>query len=326
MSAFPGPQEFVALLTRLLSTDNTDRNAAEAHLKTLRTDPQNLVLSLLSTIGAHGTVNSPVRLMAVTVLRPTLVKSTETLWAAMSPQFQQQVKAELLRLLEADPDDNVRRKLCDTVSELGAFISDKGGWNELFPFMFHCTTSQAAAVRESAMSIFAQLAILLGPLAFRPNFSIILKVLQTGLSDPTSLDVRLAALAATSAFLQVRDFTCASPFPSLNFPCMPTQPILLKIMEKQDEDTVNVFRGLIPNMLECISAALGQKKEEEAQAALEVFVELAETQPLFFKPHIASIVSAMFQLARSEQFSNETRRYALEVMVTLCEHKPVMVK
>jgi hypothetical protein len=50
----------------------------------------------------------------------------------------------------------------DTVCELAAGILEDGGWPELLPFLFASVQSGPDALRESALLIFAQLALYVG--------------------------------------------------------------------------------------------------------------------------------------------------------------------
>jgi hypothetical protein len=180
------------------------------------------------------------------------------------------------------------------------FLADHGGWPELLPFMFKLTTSKEESHVESSLNIFSQLAILLGAETFRPYFTNIMAILQSGLSDQR-LRIKLGALNATSAFLQIME-------------------------EEEDQTHITQYQSLLPMMLSCISDALNQQKEQEARKALEMFVELVEVEPLFFKPSLQTLINAMFQIAQATSLEDETRRYALEVMVSLSESKPVMMK
>eukprot|EP00727_Mastigamoeba_balamuthi_P011986 m51a1_g741 putative arm repeat superfamily protein isoform 1 (1083) ;mRNA; f:497898-501852 len=292
-------QQFLELVSKLLSPDNTQRGEAEAALNALKTkDPNNLVLALLAT-ARFATAAPEVRQMAVTALRPMLVKDKETIWATLTPETQSAVKAEMLNIIQNERASGVLRKASDTIADLCTFLADKGGWAELLPFMFTCATSQEETHKECSLNIFAQLAILLGADTFRQHFTVVRDLLQHALAD-TRIKVKLAALNATSAFLQ--------------------------IMEKEDDAHVTQFQQLLPLMLECISSALNQQQEQEAQKALEMFVELAEVEPNFFKASLPTVISAMMQIAQAASLNDETRRYALEVLLTLCEVKPVMMK
>lgn len=57
------------------------------------------------------------------------------------------------------------------------------------------------------------------------------------------------------------------------------------------------FQQLIPAMLGTISTALNANKEEEAREALELFVDIAGLDALFFKSSLESVLSAMFSIA-----------------------------
>jgi hypothetical protein len=46
-----------------------------------------------------------------------------------------------------------------------------------------------------------------------------------------------------------------------------------------------------------VSQALNSNQEEDARSALELFVELAEIDPTSLRPHLATIVNAMFTIS-----------------------------
>ncbi len=57
-------------------------------------------------------------------------------------------------------------------------------------------------------------------------------------------------------------------------------------------------------MLGCVSAALNAQQEEDARAALELFVDLAELDPTFLRPHMDSIVPAMQTISTATQLED----------------------
>jgi len=50
----------------------------------------------------------------------------------------------------------------DTVCELAAGILEEGGWPELLPFLFQAVQAGPDKLRESALLIFAELALYIG--------------------------------------------------------------------------------------------------------------------------------------------------------------------
>ena len=145
---------------------------------------------------------------------------------------------------------------------------------------FRATKSPNDLLRESSFTIFADLASLLGPNQFRGYFAVICDILKEGLLDPKTYDVRLSALLATSSFLQ--------------------------IIEDEDSKNLNMFRPLLPHMLDCINVALQHQKEEDAQEALEMFIDLAENSSAFFKPSIQVLVKNMFEIISTPSFEDGT--------------------
>ena len=137
-------------------------------------------------------------------------------------------------------------------------------------------------LRESSFTIFADLAGLLGPDQFRGYFAVICDILKNGLLDPKTYNVRLSALLATSSFLQ--------------------------LIEDDDAKNLNMFRPLLPQMLDCVNVALQHQKEDDAQDALEVFVELADNSSAFFKPSIQIVVKNMFEIISTPSFEDGKKK------------------
>ena len=75
-------------------------------------------------------------------------------------------------------------------------------------------------------------------------------------------------------------------------------------------------------MLECITVPVRYGKEAEANASLELFIELAEVQPSFFEDDAERVVSTMLAVARASNVPEETMRYATEMIVSLAEARP----
>lgn len=97
------------------------------------------------------------------------------------------------------------RQVCDTVAELASGTYEELGWPELLPFIFQCVQSNDARLQESSLLIFAQLARhIMGTL--RQYMGTLHEVLSRSLTS-SSQDVALAAMRATSNFVQVQPLT-----------------------------------------------------------------------------------------------------------------------
>eukprot|EP01113_Clastostelium_recurvatum_P002059 TRINITY_DN1085_c0_g1_i2.p1 TRINITY_DN1085_c0_g1~~TRINITY_DN1085_c0_g1_i2.p1 ORF type:complete len:1100 (+),score=314.59 TRINITY_DN1085_c0_g1_i2:117-3416(+) len=284
------------LIHGLLSADNAVRTLAEQQLEAARQQPDNLVNGLLQSL--RTSPEEPVRIMAGSVLRPILlVNGKKSLMESISPQTIDLVKRELLMAIEMDASPKVRRKLEDMIAELGSALVPQNRWPELLPFMFKCTQSPSEHVRESALSIFGTLAQYLQE-NFRPYFQTLKDIFRAGLTDAASFKVRVAAMHAMATFLQI-----------LSTP-----------------DERKPFQELIPFMLNTVKEALENKMEDEAIASLELLVGLAEVESNFFKNSLDLLLDSMLMFASAAGLNDNVRHLALEVLITLVEARPGLVK
>ena len=79
------------------------------------------------------------------------------------------------------------------------------------------------------------------------------------------------------------------------------------------------FQELVPGMLQTIADALSANEEQECRDALEVFVEIAESQPTFLKKHVQGCVTGFINIASNVDLEDATRHLALEFLLTVAE-------
>nr|XP_012462095.1 unnamed protein product [Gossypium raimondii] len=76
----------------------------------------------------------------------------------------------------------------------------------------------------------------------------------------------------------------------------------------------NGWPELLPFMFQCVSS-----DSPRFQEALELLIELAETEPRFLRRQIVDVVGSMLQIAEAESLEEGTRHLAIEFVVTLAE-------
>ncbi|KAF2563645.1 hypothetical protein F2Q70_00014520, partial [Brassica cretica] len=82
-------------------------------------------------------------------------------------------------------------------------------------------------------------------------------------------------------------------------------------------------------MIRTLTESLNNGNEATAQEALELFIELAGTEPRFLRRQLVDIVASMLQIAEAESLEESTRHLAVEFLVTLAEAReraPGMVR
>ncbi|KAK9862045.1 hypothetical protein WJX84_012004 [Apatococcus fuscideae] len=284
---------FEAMVQQMLSAQNEVRDGAEKVFSRVKDQADLCISNLLRLLRTHQ--DQSIRSFSAVLLRRLLAKEDPSLWTKCSPDIQNATKEELLKCIRDEQDRPTVRKVCDTVAEFAMTIFEAPGWPELLPFLFHCAQSRDARLVEGSLLMFAQLAPQLAPV-LRQYLATLHEVLLACLSHSDST-VRLASMRAATNFIQ-----------------------------ELDEADRSKFQDLLPPMLSAMGAVLNDGDETAAQDALELFVEMADTNPKFMRKHGSDIISAMLQIMEAATLEEGTRVLAAEFLVTLCESRDKVLK
>jgi importin-5 len=303
------------ILVRLQSPDNAARGAAEADFNAAK-DHAGLCLDALAVLsaGPPDAVDDVVRAQAAVLLR----RSAADLWKRADAGTQASVKARLLAGVASPLRKDLRKKICDTVAVIGApLLSGAGGtpaedgtngtttpgsWPELLPTLFALNKSTHAHERENSLYIFSQIADYLDINTLGPHLGTLKAAFQSGLADD-SIDVQIAALRATCAILNMLDsHLCPN------------------------------FEDLIPHMLNPVQRSVELGHDEDARAAIELLIEVGETEPKFWKNSLAGVCPIMLAIASRPNTDDDddavrrTRQMALEFLLTVAEKLPTQCR
>lgn len=247
-----------------------------------------------------------IRGLVAVLLRTSLFIKTNNMFSQISTPLQSRVKQALLQIIATESVARARHQLIDTTCELAGLIfndaekqaegSSKHVWPEIFAFIFQAAQHAQPSHRDTGLRIFTRLSPFLGSLTSGPQLGNLKQIFARGLVDP-DVEVRMSALSATISFIE------------MHF----------------DEQTKKEVQLALPKMAEIITSALKAHSEENARAAIGMFVELAESEPLFFRPQIVPMCQLMVEIISTTKLEDVTRQYALEFLVTLCEQKPGMM-
>jgi len=294
-------QQMEAMLRALMSTDNAVRNQAEEALAQARQAPDSLFSALIAMLRSNQ--DEQVRSLAAVLLRKEIIRllaqSADAQGVTVSTQVKALLKSELLACIEQEPQRSIRKKASDVVGQLAINImsNDPSGWPELFPWMLEGTRSTNVPLHEAALAIFNTLSEFIAE-KMAAHHGMLLDVFRSSLQAQQELSVRNAALRALASFLM------ALSEPSQRVP----------------------FQELVPLMLQTISDALARGMEDECREALEVFVEVAESQTKFLKRHLAECVTGMIAIASNTSLDDSLRHLALEFLLTIAEGAPTLAR
>ena len=160
----------------------------------------------------------------------------------------------------------------------------------MYKRQFQCVQAGQDRLLESSLHIFAEIITMGVPEALLQHLDSLHAVLGQCMSSQTA-EVRLSALRACSYFIR----------------------------ELEKPAHRNKFQDLIPHMLRCLEAALQSGDENDAQAALEMFIDVGENQPRFLRKQLVAVVSAVLSVVEMQDLMSDTRQLASEFLITLAE-------
>lgn len=173
---------------------------------------------------------------------------------------------------------------------------DNAIWNELLVLVNQLIQSGKDQMIDAALQVFNGLFgfIMDHMIKFKDD---LFKTFKTTLQHK-SLDIKLASLQAVAN--------------------------LLSTAERKD---VKAFTELIPDMTKVVIDSFSEQDETVLEDALVEFNELAEIEPIFFKPYFKDVYQAMKPIVGCSDFANANiRQQPLEFIVTLIERKPSLAQ
>uniref|UniRef100_T1J449 TOG domain-containing protein n=1 Tax=Strigamia maritima TaxID=126957 RepID=T1J449_STRMM len=288
-------QQFEALLSSLLSSESELRAPAE---KTFDTIPlETKVPYLLNTI-RNVNAGDEVRQMGAVLLRRLFANDFDDLYPKLTLANQVELKEQLLVAIQQETNSGIRRKICDVTAELARNLIDDDGnnlWPEFLKFLFECANSPVVELKECALQMFSTVPGIFGNQQAH-YLDIIKQMLQQSLIDQNNSQVRFMAVKAASSFL---------------------------LAHERETSIHRHFSDLLPPMIQGIADSI---QAQDDDILLKSLIELAENVPRFLRFQIDPIMELCMKVLTDTTMSDNWRHLALEVMVTLAETAPGMVR
>lgn len=293
-------------LRAILGNDDKARKEAEARFTDARkTSPAATVGALFQLLA--GNFEEPIKEQGAVLLRQCLskVKEEGSTWSSLDVATQVQCKAQLLQLFEAEQLQKVRKKIADAVQSLGNQTIDIAEgqrpnnvevWPELIPTLMRIIldTGKDGGVRGDALWAVKELVTSIWPV-------IMVNAMQTG---------HLLKVCLADANDKV---------------CCEAACLLCGLLDTLDEmSDKQVFVSLVGDfcaVLQKLASSADNKMINELLQAFEVGSNSAD----FWKDSFLGPMMPMLSTIAKSHPEDETKRLALEVIITFCEHKPKAV-
>lgn len=289
-------EQFHQILTSLLSTDNNIRSQAEEAYSNLVIDSK--VSHLIIAI-QDGNLSEEARQMSAVLLRRIFSNDFLDFYPKLSPDNQLQLKQQVILAIQNEQQSvQLRNKVCEVAAEVARNLIDDDGnnqWPEFLQFLFQCANAPSPVHKEAALRLFASVPGVFGNQ--QNNYlDLIKQMLMSSLASSEPYDVRFQAVRAVGSFLIIHDKE-TQVLKHFNDVLLPMLMVVAESMQLQLDDTL-----------------------------LKLLIEMAETVPKFLRPQIVPVYEMCMKLFSDGSAIDSWRQLSLEVMVSLAEMAPAMVR
>ena len=274
-------------------TDSEARQAAERTFEQFCSVPEAVVPLLC---GSMFSADENVRGMCAVLIRKRVNRQFFELLCADS---QATFKAAIIGAVQKEQIPTIRRGFADTLGEVASMVLARGDWPELLNYLFQAGKSDSGDIRESALLIFARLCFAANE-KLVPFLPLICELFLAALQDDLKQSVQLAALNATAYMVQA--FSSGPPH------------------------LLETLQVLAPSLLKVAEGALSRQDVAASRSALEDLISLAEQAPKFFHAHLDELIHFCFLVVDSNRTTEDISFLAVELLVTLAEHSPAMMR
>eukprot|EP00440_Ansanella_granifera_P037021 gb/GFBE01040173.1/.p1 GENE.gb/GFBE01040173.1/~~gb/GFBE01040173.1/.p1 ORF type:complete len:1119 (+),score=434.13 gb/GFBE01040173.1/:1-3357(+) len=307
--------QLVEMLQALTNSDNTVRQKAETMYQTAKAgNPDQLLQGMLGVMGS-AQVEENIRRHCGVLFRQLCTRGPEKdfVFARAQPNTKLQVAGALLQLFEAEANPKLQKNIGSVVTKLAEYVCDEDdprgslqpgtdGWPNLLQTIFRLANVQSATSVTSCENALTVLKDLVPNMKthIRNHQAPLGAVIQNGLGSP-EVKHKIATL------LLICD--------------------MVTEMEKKDWAQLT---GTVNSLVQVLYALAQAKMEEELSTCIQAFVEVATTEPDFFKGTLQSNKEPavfMATVVRSKEVQDGgVRGLALEWMVSFLEKRAKWLK
>ncbi|KAK5583390.1 hypothetical protein RB653_004983 [Dictyostelium firmibasis] len=290
------PQPIIDLLRALNSgVTETIKQAEQVYSQLKKQEPDQLVNSFIVLL--RTSQDELLRSYPPVLLRTLVnVNDSGSILKFIKPETLATLKTELMFAVKQEPKNFIRHSILNVIAILAIQLVPEQQWPEILQFIIESSSSPEENLRESSF-------FLIGAIiddsrvaqTLSPHFSHFALLAEKGLNDP-SPKVQVSALQTISTFID------ANP------------------------EKAEVFKPLIPAMLNTIQKTIESNLEKEAQKGILTFIIIAQYHSDWFKTSFDIIYKVFFQFLEHQSLEDETKHACLHFFLTFAEFKSSIMK
>jgi len=285
-------QQYLASLEQLLKqATSPDSNAIKEATEILKQNyfnNENCIPALVEIIS--NSKDTAIRNIAAV----ELPKRIRNHFEKIDDNLKSQLEQRLLEIITVEPEKIISHAIARCISAMAEFEIPNNRWSDLIDFLFECCKSQNSNHREVGVFVLYSLfEVIVDNLTERlPQ---IFELLSVTINDPESLDVKITTMKALGS--------------------------VVECIDDEDQKQIELFRSLIPNMVNVLYQCLEQNNIDGAQSCFDVVDILLTLETQIVADHFAQLVQLTVDIAKNVNYDESIRNLALSTLFFIPVYK-----
>ncbi|KAJ5070428.1 importin-5-like [Anaeramoeba ignava] len=266
-------KEFEELLTQLLETNNFKRNEAEKiYTEFLQNNSIQCLEFLLKVLQESNSQQN--RLLSAILFRQA-ISPTQIYWKNINRENQIQIQNQLLITFQIQPNNFLRKRVCDAISVLASTSYDSEKWDDLIQFIIKNVNDSNEQLQVDILYLIQQLSLQI-PEMIKSIPNEIFEIFKQSFSEKNSLQIRFFATKAFNKYIL--------------------------ILNKQKRESFTVF---IPSILQLFFELTNQQKMDLIEEIIQELTDIVSILPQFYRQYYNSFCQIFFKISVSNEFPQD---------------------
>jgi hypothetical protein len=212
----------------------------------------------------------------------------------INDDLKSQLEQRLLEIITVEPQKIISHAIARCISAMAEFEIPNNRWTNLIDFLFECCKSPNSNHREVGVFVLYSLfEVIVDNLT--EKLPQIFELLSVTINDPESIDVKITTMKALGS--------------------------VVEYIDEDNQKEIELFRSLIPSMVNVLYQCLEQSNRDGAQACFDVVDILLTLETQIVAEHFSQLVQLTVDIAKNINYDETIRNLALSTLFFIPVYK-----
>lgn len=223
-----------------------------------------------------------------------LPKRVRSHFEKLDDNLKTQLEQRLLEIITVEPEKIICHAIARCISSMAEIEIPKKRWTNLIDFLFQCCQSPNSSHREVGVFVLYSLFEVIVD-NFEDKLPQVFELFSITINDPESIDVKISTMKALGT--------------------------IVEYIDEENQKEIELFRSLIPSMVNVLHQCLELSNEEGVQACFDFIEILLTLETPIISYHFTELVQMTIDIAKNQQYDENIRNLALSTLYFIPVYK-----